>query len=92
MKTHSPLPLDQTEQAIADIQAGLALRKEVLEPTDRRVAEALVNVEWLSKDNTILFHLSVHSHFNLGLAYSLSKQFDQSVQVDIGDKIVASVY
>ena len=44
-KTHSPLPLDQTEQAIADIQAGLALRKEVLEPTDRRVAEALVNVQ-----------------------------------------------
>ncbi len=33
---------DQNEQAISDIEAGLGILREVLEPTDRRLAEALV--------------------------------------------------
>lgn len=53
------LESDQVDQAVGDMNTGLQLKELLLDPSDRRLAEA---------------------HFNLGLAYSLQKDHQRSIQ------------
>ena len=72
---------DQYEQAILDMQSCLQLRQFVLEPSDRRIAEV-----YGTHVSCYLMFLSLYayfSHFSLGLAYTLNKQFDEAITVSM---------
>ena len=71
------IPADQIEQAVTDMNAGLQLKELLLEPYDRRLAEGLESTHTLS----VYLIVSLCSHFNLGLAYSLQKNYQASIKV-----------